>query len=870
MTRDEEEFYQDLKNIFLGAKVEGQSGYINLMRIKSTYLEKILQNLKMDIKDKTQEFPEFRQELFEKLHTFFKAYFSESGSIYFSYTPLKSKVYEKVYTNNQDVILFWKTSMLYYVKSDNLWKSISFDYEIDGSKYTIKFDASQIEGKKSNEKRILIFQLDGVNDNIITFKPQYSEHGRETKNGEILKELKNQHNISLTEEQLDELFKIFKKQTEVDYFINKDAKGFLKEQFDLWLKNYLFDDESNYSEKRLKQLKVLKNIAYNVIDFVSQFEDELVKIWNKPKFVLNSNYVITLDKIADKEGGFELLINILSRKNFNDQIEEWKTLGIVEDDFNKNSIIIKDKTNNTDILSEQYRTLPIDTKYFKDLELEILSLFDNLDRELDGWLIHSENYQALNTIVPKFKKNVKVIYIDPPYNTDSSPINYLNNYKDSTFLTLIRNRTDISKQFLGGDGLSITSIDDVELRYVTAIFDQTFGRENYITTISVECNPQGRVANKVSQTCEYHIIHSSDISRIQKLYVERFEERSPSPLKRTGTNSRREERPNRYYPILIKDGTISMITREEFLNIYDHKNNVFRDDYIEILHARYEKDGYTFILPLSDDGEKLVWQRTYERVARESDSYIVRNNTIYTPAFAKEIPKTLWKNPLFSNPEYGSEYLTNMFGEHVFDTPKSYYTLMQLISMGKQGVCLDYYAGSGTTAQAIMELNKKSGDDEKRKYLLIENGDWFYSVIIPRIKKLCVSNKWRAGKPLKSDRTSQFFKYYNLEQYEQTLRNAHYSDSEPFFNLDDNNIYNQYVFLKDKKMLEKMEIDYQDNKVRVKFDEIAPNLDLAETLSNIKGKFIKGIEENSVIFEDGERIEFSNIDFKTIKPLIWW
>jgi len=595
----------------------------------------------------------------------------------------------------------------------------------------------------------------------------------------------------------------------------------------------------------------------------------LVRIWSKPKFALNSSYVITLDRIVTEDKSIRIIREILEHPNFQSQLKEWRNLGIVDGKFSANKIILKEG-DSQEYLNDNYRTLPIDTKYFKDIEHKIIGLFDNLDKELDGWLVHSENFQALSTLVLKFKNMVKVIYIDPPYNTDSSPINYLNNYKDSTFLTLVKNRADISRQFLGEDGLSVTSIDDVELRYITTILDQTFGRENYITTITVECNPQGRVANKVSQTSEYHIIHASDINRIQKLYVERLEERSPSPLKRTGTNSRREERPNRYYPILIKDGIISMINREEYLNIYDRENNAFDDNYVEYLRSRYEKEGYIFVLPLSDDGEKLVWQRTYERVTREKDSYIVRNNNIYTPAFAKEIPKTLWKNPIFSNPEYGSEYLTNMFGEHVFDTPKSYNTLMQLISMGTPGICLDYFAGSGTTAQAIIELNKKSGDDEKRKYLLIENGDWFYSVIIPRIKKLCVSNKWKDGKPVNSDGTSQFFKYFELEQYEQALRNAHYSDSEPFFHSNNDKIYNQYVFMKDKKMLDKMELDYKRNKIRIRFDEIYPNVDLAETLSNLKGKFIKRIEKDAVVFEDDEKICFSEIDFQTIKPLIWW
>ena len=93
-------------------------------------------------------------------------------------------------------------------------------------------------------------------------------------------------------------FRVFEKQSEVDYFINKNAKAFLQEQFDLWLYQYVFKGESDFDAKRLKQLQVIKSIAYKIIDFIAQFEDELVRVWNKPKFVLNSNYIITLDKIV--------------------------------------------------------------------------------------------------------------------------------------------------------------------------------------------------------------------------------------------------------------------------------------------------------------------------------------------------------------------------------------------------------------------------------------------------------------------------------------------------------------------------------------------------------------------------------------------
>jgi len=124
----EQKFYGILSDIFVGAKVEGESGYINLMRIKSRYYEKgVFPKLSEDVNKAIEPFldsKDFKEELFDKLYTFFSRYFSESGSIYFRHTPLHQNVYEKVYTDDKDVILFWKTHMLYYVKTDRLFKNL--------------------------------------------------------------------------------------------------------------------------------------------------------------------------------------------------------------------------------------------------------------------------------------------------------------------------------------------------------------------------------------------------------------------------------------------------------------------------------------------------------------------------------------------------------------------------------------------------------------------------------------------------------------------------------------------------------------------------------------------------------------------------
>lgn len=230
----ERKFFKTLQNIFVGARIEGQGGFINLMRIKSSYYSRIENILKEDIEKAIKNYPSFREELFDKLYSFFSRYFSESGSIYFHSTPFHNNVYERVYTNDQDVILFWKTQMLYYVKTDRIFRSI--EVEVDG--YRFFFDASKIELKKANEKRDLVYELKEITENYtIVFDVIYSERGKITKTEEILKKIK-QHKIPVNEDQLERAFRIFERQSEVDFFIHKNAKAFLQEQFKLWSYQY--------------------------------------------------------------------------------------------------------------------------------------------------------------------------------------------------------------------------------------------------------------------------------------------------------------------------------------------------------------------------------------------------------------------------------------------------------------------------------------------------------------------------------------------------------------------------------------------------------------------------------------------------------
>jgi hypothetical protein len=157
----------------------------------------------------------------------------------------------------------------------------------------------------------------------------------------------------------------------------------------------------------------------------------------------------------------------------------------------------------------------------------------------------------------------------------------------------------------------------------------------------------------------------------------------------------------------------------------------------------------------------------------------------------------------------------------------------------------------------------------------VESNDYFYTVILPRVKKVVFSDNWRNGKALVGKGTSHFCKYFALEQYEDTLRRAVFIDDKTTTGItmfDDpyETPFSTYVFLRDPKMSNSLAIDYDAKKVRVDFSKLYDDIDWAETLSCIKGKFIKSQTSNSVTFTDGETINFDDIDYHDILPLIWW
>ena len=468
MTNNEKKFWDILTNLFVGAEVKGKSGFINLMVAKQSYFKKVKVDLLQQINDTCKDNKDFKDELYDKLYSFFHRYFSESGSIYYNYTPLFYNVYTKAYnenpteiktfstdyeqviSNKQDTSLFYKTQMLYYVKSDKIFRDLEIDIG-GGKKYV--FDVSNMEGKKANEKKNLVYELKSIENKSLSFNVIYSEKGKTTKTADIVKVAKKS-NIDLSEEDLKKAFQVFEKQSNVDYFINKDAKRFLTEQLDMWIYQYMFSQEVDFNMERFSQIQDFKKVASKLINFISQFENELVKIWNKPRFVINSNIVVTIDKLIVK--GFEI-DKLKNHPNFKEQQQEWEELGI---------------SQGNGLVENEF--LPIDTKYFIEFKDEIESLFN--EDEFDGLLIKSENHQALNTILPRFKGKVDLIYIDPPFNTGDD-FAYIDRFQDSTWLSLMENRLEIAKEILSKKGSFYLHLDHNADYLGRTLLNKIFGKD---------------------------------------------------------------------------------------------------------------------------------------------------------------------------------------------------------------------------------------------------------------------------------------------------------------------------------------------------------------------------------------------------------
>jgi len=458
---------------------------------------------------------------------------------------------------------------------------------------------------------------------------------------------------------------------------------------------------------------------------------------------------------------------------------------------------------------------------------------------------------------------VQTIYIDPPFNSPSTEIIYKNNYKHSSWLSLLENRINLSKEFLNSNSCFIAAIDENEQERFGLLLDNVFP-ESVKTCVTIIHNPRGIQGKNFSYCHEYvYFIYPSN----KKQYIGTLPREKPSlrNLRDNGGQSLRTDAKNCFYPISVKCNKIVKI------------GDVASDDFHPKEQSKFLKDDTIEVWPIDPQGIERKWRYSVEGIKRVWNLLRVKETrgTVQIHILKEDDRyRTVWTGTRYDANEYGSKLLMNILGEQESDKfifPKSLYNVKDCVNATtqnyKESIVLDFFAGSGTTAHAVMKLNKE--DSGRRKFILVEMADYFETIIIPRIKKVAYSFNWKDGKPQDNDGIGIFFKYYELEQYEDSLRKAKYEDSDLFEN-PYQDPYNQYVFMRDLKLLEALEIDYKNNKVNVSLSKLYQNIDIPETLSNLVGKWIKRITPDFVEFDNGEKINIKDLDYKLIKPLIWW
>jgi len=355
----------------------------------------------------------------------------------------------------------------------------------------------------------------------------------------------------------------------------------------------------------------------------------------------------------------------------------------------------------------------------------------------ENLIIKGNNLLALHTLKTRFRGKVKLIYIDPPYNTtgDSNTFGYNNNFNHSTWLTFMKNRIEVAKDLLREDGVMVVTIDDYEYAHLKLLCDEIFDRGNYVGTIVIQSNPRGRTTNTHFATChEYALFYAKDIESVSVHLIKLTKEQELDfdkkdgigeyrllPFRRSGGTSTPEERPNSYYPIY-----------------YNEKKKAF---------SLEKTEGFVEILPIDKLGKKRVWRQTrpsfLEAVERE-DMVCKHSNGKWVVKMKDRIkegrkPKTIWTDSKYDASANGTMVLKEIFdGEKVFSYPKSLYAVKDTIDIlterGANDIVLDFFGGSGTTAHAVIELNKE--DKGNRQFILCEQMDYVGDVTVNRVRKV--------------------------------------------------------------------------------------------------------------------------------------
>lgn len=690
-------------------------------------------------------------DVYSALYSFFNRYYEDGDFI--SKRRYKEGVYAIPY-EGEEVKLYWANQDQYYIKTSENFKDYTFVF--DG--ITVHFrlvDATTEQNNnkesKDSKRTFMLFTEDEENypgikrfeydpdaaEIVIRFvydipadkKKKYAEENyaaitqwllslRRAELNPLIAPIptgKGKETTTLIEKHL----KGYVAKNTFDYFIHKDLRGFLTRELDFFIKSEVMhlEDLDTDSEVRvetyLAKVKAIKRVGKIIIDFLAQIEDFQKKLWLKKKFVVETNWCITLDKIDES-----FWPEIIGNKA---QIDEWIAMYAIDE--------AEGWTNppSVDFL-RQNQNLIIDTKHFSNtFKFKLLESIPDLDEQTDGLLVNSDNYQAVRMLQRRFACKVKCVYLDPPYNTNESTFIYKNNYKHSSWASMIADRVSAAYETLDENGVLMITIDDEELYDLKAVLDTVIGAERYIGTIVIQSNPRGRGINSFYATChEYCLCYAKNPELAEIVDQELTTEQESAytgdddeiayrllPFRRSGGWSTPQDRPNSEFSLFFDEqGKLfavggerteevpaeyvpSCILTIEDGNVVSYSESAFLQKYPSAFK----------IMPIDTSGLCRVWRWSdREKILRagEAGDFVLKTEKSYAYVQLKDRikggrkPKTIWCDSKYDSSSHGTNLLKSMFGErNVFGFPKSVYStkdsLHSIVGNDEQSIVLDLF-----------------------------------------------------------------------------------------------------------------------------------------------------------------------------------
>lgn len=736
--------------------------------------------------DKGADLEATADEVYSHLLTFFSRYYQGGDFLGLHRSTVHGQERYMIPYNGEEVKLIWANMDQYYIKSSELLRDYNFKvaknlgeiFKADPQDvFTVQFKLiegdTEKDNRKADSKTTRAFSLDTetafveMDERTLTIHFRYREHPSERNLQDKLntdtdktladnlppkwKELLLAADPSYQPKDKKDSRTIFQKHLRsytakhlFDYFIHKDLGGFLRRELDFYVKNevmHLDDIEASTAakaEEYLSKIRAIRRCAQPVIRMVAQLEEFQKKLWLKKKFVVETRYCLTLDRVP------EVLYGDICQCDA--QWQEWDEL----------VALVDLKPERTPAFLKVNPHLMVDTKHFdRAFTLKLLASIDDLDASVDGVCFHSENFQALQLMQERYREQVKCVYIDPPYNTGGDGFTYKDNYQHSSWAAALFDRVQASHFLLDDtDGCFFSSIDDGEQSLFREVLSEVFGASNFVANVVWQKKyAPAKDATWLSDDHDFLISFARDKALWSPGRLPRDEKQdkaygNPDNDKRGRwkagdykCNKTAEERPNLYYAI-----TNSTTGKQ----IWPQRNRVW-----------------------------AYGLEQHERNVLENRVWWGKDGTNDVPAYKRFlddvgdlIPRTIWKYDEVGHNQDGIRQLRDLIPSTRFTSPKPFGVIERVIRVGKASTLLDYFAGSGTTGHAIINLNRE--DQGQRNYLLVEMGEYFDTVLVPRLKKVVYSTDWKEGKPqTRNTGISHAFKIVRLESYEDTLNNLH-------------------------------------------------------------------------------------------------